>query len=389
MRTGMRVLIALGIALILIGGLTLALFALRAGGRLSTVTLSPTPTSTVTLSPTPTMNLISIPATATPVPTPTCEPTPTLAIALQPPQVFSTSLLNTSSQPQTYITDVCQYIRERWDSAKSAPGTVVVPIMFHTVFEGVPYRPGETYIPSEDLTRTVETARSLGFQTITALQLADFLEHNARIPRLSMIWIMDDRHPDILEQYFLPIMQENDWTITLGWPIGDTDQRKGLWKRMEDMNSTGHLDVQSHGYAHYYITDDSPEAIVRQELFGPIPVLEQHFGHKPVAFVWPGGNFSSLSVKIAHEAGYRVAFTAFARGPLMYNWIPLGKAERAVQDPLMVLPRYWARPDLPKILQRAAELGEAANAWGLKRKAGEMEYYRAVCGCDQFYLRNR
>jgi peptidoglycan/xylan/chitin deacetylase (PgdA/CDA1 family) len=285
-----------------------------------------------------------------------------------------------SQQPQAYVRDVCQYLRQRWSPGLSAPGTVVVAIMFHSVQEGGTYVAGDTFIAAEELTRTVQAAQKLGYQTITAAQLAGFLEHNAPIPPRSMIWIVDDRRPDDVENYFLPIARENNWTITLGWIIGDTDDRQGLWQRMEDMNATGHLDVQSHGYAHLYVVPDTPEDAIRQELFDPIPILEQHFGDKPVAFVWPGGNYTRRAAEIAREAGYRLAFTARSRGPLMYNWIPLGEREREVGDPLMVLPRFWANPQLVEHLRTAAEVGEAAAMQAVQNYPREAEYYRTVCG---------
>ena len=61
---------------------------------------------------------------------------------------------------------------------------------------------------------------------------------------------------------------------------------------MERMNATGRLDVQSHGYWHKYLTDETQEGVVRQEIVDPIDVLEEHFGDRPTAFVWPGGNFT-------------------------------------------------------------------------------------------------
>jgi len=347
---------------------------LARAGRVRPGNAVPEATSTVTpdqRSPTP-------PPTATP--TATCLPRPAATIDALP--VFTSTVAFASVHPQTYITDVCQYLRERWEPGHAAPGTVVVPVMFHTVFEGMPYRPGDTHIPAEDLRRTVETARGLGFQTITALQLADFLERNAPIPPRSMIWILDDRHPDLIEKYFLPIARENQWTVTLGWIVGDTGKRKGLWKQMEDLNATGYLDVQSHGYAHLYVQPDTPEALIRQELVGPIAVTEEHFAHPPIAFVWPGGNFTLRSVQLAREAGYRIAFTIYARGPLMYNWIPQGKQERTVGDPLLVLPRFWARPDLPEVLQQAADLGNAAAARAQEERGTEAGYYRQACGCE-------
>lgn len=310
---------------------------------------------------------------------PSLPPSPvrTLAPTLEPSSVFSSTRL--SQQPQAYIADVCQYLRDRWDPAKSPPGTIVVAIMFHAVQEGSEYLPGDTSIPLQDLMRTVQAAQRLGFETITAAQLAGYLEDNALIPRRSMIWIVDDRRPEDVENYILPIVRENGWTVSLGWVIGDTDQREGLWERMEAMNATGHLDVQSHGYHHRYIVPDTPEEVVRQELFDPMPILERHFGQKPVAFVWPGGNFTAAAVATARQAGYRIGFTAFSRGPFMYNWIPLGEPEREAGDPLMVLPRFWAKPGLAEHLEMAAEVGEAAAALASESYSREAAYYRAHC----------
>ncbi len=305
------------------------------------------------------------------------SPVRTLAPTLEPSSVFSSTRL--SQQPQAYIADVCQYLRDRWKPTNSPPGTVVVPIMFHSVQEGDEYYPGDTSIPLQDLMWTVQAAQRLGFETITAAQLAGFLEHNALIPRRSMIWIVDDRRPGDVEDYILPVVRENGWTVSLGWVIGDTDQRTGLWERMEAMNATGHLDVQSHGYHHHYIVSDTPEEVVRQELLDPMPILEQHFGHKPVAFVWPGGNFTAAAVAMARQAGYRIGFTAFSRGPFMYNWIPLGEPEREVGDPLMVLPRFWAKPGLEEHLEMAAEVGEAAAALASESYSREAAYYGAHC----------
>lgn len=360
--------------------LTIALPVVMGGVVLSLATACRVVREGSSPTPAPAPTLIAAMATATPVPTATTWPTPSATLAAL--ALFTGREVLAGLQPQTYITDVCRYLRERWDAQNSAPGTVVVPVMFHTVLEGVAYRPGETYIPATDLQRTVEAAKRLGFQTITATQLADFLERNARIPPRAMIWILDDRHPDMLEKYFLPIAREQGWTMTLGWIVGDTDHRKGLWKQVEGWSAKGYVDVQSHGYAHYYVADDSPDALVRQELFGPVALLEQHFGYRPIAFVWPGGDVTARSVQLAREAGYRLGFTVFARGPLMYNWVPLGQAERAIGDPLMVLPRFWARPDLPDKLQEAARLGDAAAAQSFRDFAQEAEYYRLMCGCE-------
>jgi hypothetical protein len=70
--------------------------------------------------------------------------------------------------------------------------------------------------------------------------------------------------------------------------------------------------------------------------------LEQHFGQRPVAFIWPGGNYTPFSVQVARQAGFKLGFTANSQGPILFNWVPLGEAEQAIGDPLMVLPRGWS-----------------------------------------------
>src|SRR3989337_2509403 len=142
---------------------------------------------------------------------------------------------------------------------------------------------------------TVDLARALGFETITASELSAFLTDNARIPPRSMILIVDDRRPGVVADYILPVAEAFDWTVTLGWIIGDPGP--SLWSTMEEMAQGGRLDVQSHGLNHRYIVEGLPEEEMRREIAGPIPILEEHFGYRPMAFVWPGGNFTRRSAE--------------------------------------------------------------------------------------------
>jgi peptidoglycan/xylan/chitin deacetylase (PgdA/CDA1 family) len=179
----------------------------------------------------------------------------------------------------------------------------------------------------------------------------------------------------------MPVMNANNWTMSMAWPIGDTDIRQGLWQRAEALAATGRVEFQAHGYEHNQtLRPTSSDEYVHNEIFGPLPILEQHFGRLPVAFVWPGGNFTTPAAKLVREAGYRLAFTFSARGPLMFNWIPLGDKEREVGDPLMVLPREWGYPGLVNQLRKAVEISEAAHEFALDQYDTEAAYYRSACG---------
>jgi len=140
------------------------------------------------------------------------------------------------------------------------------------------------------------------------------------------------------------------------------------------------MEVQSHGYTgKLYIVPETPEDQIQNEIWNSTPVLEEHFGTNPIAFIWPGGNFTPLSVQVARQGGYELGFTAYSRGPILFNWIPLGEEERAVNDPLMVLPRAWSSA-VNVNLDEAVKIGDQAAAFAEQNFQTEADWYSTYCG---------
>jgi hypothetical protein len=272
-------------------------------------------------------------------------------------------------------------------------------IMFHSIG-------GETsgnQISEADFHALMQALHDNGFQTITTSQLADFLENNTKIPSRSVVFILDDRRPGTVSLEFMPYLNDYNWTLTLAWPIGagddSTDKKPAsnvlpgenftnLWEQMEAYNATGRLDIQAHGVVHYPILAGSSDAYIRGELQGSIDAIKQHFNKVPIAFIWPGGNFTPRSVEMARQLGYQLGFTVNPRGPLMYNWVPLADAfddrrpswlaEGPVNDPLMVLPRYWDT-DAIIHLDEVTQISQEAAAYAEQNKTTELDYYDIVC----------
>lgn len=335
----------------------------------STSTITPTytltPTRTVTSSPS---------ATATRTSTPTLTPT------LAPLAGFSSRVLREGVQPESYIDDQCFYLKMRWSGEGSAPGTVVVPIMFHSIAQdGTQLADPNKDITGEQFLYFVDYARYLGFETITTQQLLDFLTQNAPIPRRSMMLIVDDRRPGMINEWLMPILEQYQWTATPAY-IADPNSMQWAWDLMDQLNATGKLDVQSHGYTgQLYILPETPLQEIQNEIWNSTPVLEQHFGKRPIAFIWPGGNFTPLSAEVAREGGYELGFSAYSRGPLLFNWIPLGAEERAVTDPLMVLPRAWSSAANIN-LDEAVKISEQATAFAEEYFSTEADWFATYCG---------
>ena len=74
----------------------------------------------------------------------------------------------------------------------------------------------------------------------------------------------------------------------------------------------------------------------------------------------------------------------------MFNWVPLGdkitpvhgdtwQPEGTINDPLMVLPRYWDT-DALKHLDDILKVSQDAATYAEQNKATEQEYYDIVCG---------
>ncbi len=327
--------------------------------------------------------------TATDPPTATNEPTATEAATprptSEPPAGFQSDVLRDGIVPVSYIGDSCEYMQMRWDPQNSTPGTVVAPIMFHSILKGSTTPTLAQDINLVTFNAIIKVAKDLGFETITSDELLRFLTENAKIPARSMILILDDRRPGTAEDYFMPIDEENGWTTTLAWPIGDTDHGKGklagetLWDWMERLNDKGYFDIQSHGLNHIYLNDDMSKDIVRKEVSGSIPILKEHFGYRPIAYIWPGGNFSTFGIQVAHESGFQIGFIERSYGPLQFNWIPLSERERAYNDPLMLLPRFWDTAATLN-LKQTVELGDAAREFARENYAAEATWFSQNCG---------
>ncbi len=315
------------------------------------------------------------PATETATPAPTGEP----------PASFQSEVLRGGIVPVSYIADNCEYMQMRWDPENSTPGTVVAAVMFHSILEGntTPTLPQDINVTT--FNAIISLAKQLGFETITSDELLRFLTENAKIPARAMILILDDRRAGTAEEYFLQVDKENDWTTTLAWPIGNTDQLDGklsgesLWDWMERLNETGYLDIQSHGLNHIYLNDNMSEATIREEIGGSIPILKDHFGHRPIVYIWPGGNFTQLGIEIAHEEGFQLAMIERSYGPLLFNWVPLSERERAYNEPLMLLPRFWDTAALLN-LEQTAEIGDAAREFARENYAAEAAWFSQNCG---------
>jgi peptidoglycan/xylan/chitin deacetylase (PgdA/CDA1 family) len=339
-------------------------------------------------------------ASSTPVPsltsTPSATYTPTTTQVRTPPAlpgVFQTGLLNPNDPPHGYIQDSCQYLQDKWSSQNSPPGTVAIVIMFHSIIEDY-VTPTDNQITKKTFRDLIGSLMSNGFEAVTTVQLADFMEHNASIPPRSVLLVVDDRHHiPYFDEYWREYWEADGWPVVNAYISAERDgYDASVFQEQEALNAEGWVDYQAHGVVHNTpMWPGVSDAYITGELQGSIDAFQRHFNKAPIAIIWPGGGFSNRSVEIARQLGYRLGFTTNPRGPLMFNWVPLADkedsqrpawaAEGTMNDPLLVLPRYWD-VDAARRLDDVVKMSTDAAAYAEQNKATELEYYDIVCSAQ-------
>jgi hypothetical protein len=176
--------------------------------------------------------------------------------------------------------------------------------------------------------------------------------------------------------------------VVNGW-VSQTDTTDTLWDENMTLEIEGFVDHQAHGVnTDTVLSDDSSKAVITRELENSLSSFAEHFGKTPYAFIWPNGGFGLRPVQAARQLGYQLGFTSNARGPIMYNWVPLADEidparptyipEGPINDPLMTLPRYSPDQALEAI-DTVRLSGKEAAAYAEANKAAEVNYYEIVC----------
>lgn len=339
--------------------------------------------------------LVATRAAATPdahSPEPGVSVTSTVAVPRTPPAlpgVFSTGALNPLDTPHTYIHDSCEYLKDKWSSINSAPGTIVLVVMFHGIEKAGGSVTDPKNIGANNFKLLMNGLHDMDFQAIDTQQLADFLDSNARIPERSVVLVQDDRHAaGNFNDWFRPYWEKWHWPVVNAWisALGGSDP---VLPDNVELEKEGWVDHQAHGVVHNIpMSDSSADDYLTGELEGSITNMQKYFGKTPIAIIWPGGGFGVRPVQFARKYGYRLGFTINPRGPIMFNWVPLADQvdparpvllpEGPVDDPRMVLPRFWPEQVLQN-LDAIRVISEQAAAYAQQNKPAEMDYYSIVC----------
>ncbi|MBL8063048.1 MAG: hypothetical protein JNK32_08530 [Anaerolineales bacterium] len=318
------------------------------------------------------------------------ESMPSQVSAVAPPslpETFQTYLLNPLDTPNTYVEETCRSLRNKWNPLNAAPGTVVMIILFKNINRGTAEL--QDSVSVIDFLELMNQLQAQGFEAINTDQLQSFMERNVEIPPRSVLLIQDgNQSAEYYDKNFREFFEMWGWGVTNGW-VADPDVSETLLRENINLEYEGFIDHQARGTTSYTtLSDESAKPVIARELQSALNGFADQFGKTPTAVIWPNGGFGYRPVEAARQLRYKLGFTANARGPIMYNWVPLAETadperpglipEGQINDPLMTLPTYSPGEALAAIdLVRA--IGEAAAEYAQANRDNEFTYYEIMC----------
>lgn len=303
------------------------------------------------------------------------------------PPSFESNLLNPLDTPHTYIEETCKYLRNKWNPINSPPGTVVMVIRFDNVNRGTADLPNS--IPLIEVSDLMNQLQSQGFEAVSTKELQGFVERNSLIPPRSVYLIQTGNHG---EEYFNNVFrgywEQWGWQITNGW-VSAPDLDPILVLENYEMEKEGFVDHQAQGvFEDTKLSDESAKNIIARELQGSWTGFASTYEKNPLVIIWPNGGFGFRPVEAARQLRFKMGFTQNARGPIMYNWVPLAHEvdperpefipEGFIDDAIMTLPTYSAK-DAIFAIDTVRIIGEEATVYAQANKEAEFEYYENVC----------
>jgi len=306
------------------------------------------------------------------------------------PTTFQTSLINPSDTPRTYIEDTCRYLRNKWNPVNAEPGTVVMIVLIKNI------TPGTTELPNSvsvaEFSRLMNQLKEQGFEAINTKQLQAFMERNVTIPVRSVYLIQYGNHDEeYFERYYREYHENWNWPVVHGW-VSEPNLTASFVEGNMNLEREEFVDHQAQGVlSDTILSDDSAKTVIARELQGSINGLSENFAKNPVAIIWPNGGFGIRPIEAARQLRFKLGFTANARGPVLYNWVPLANEvdpqrpalipEGNINDPLMTLPTYSPQEAL-LALDSVRIIGKEAATYALENKQIEHEYYEIVCSSE-------
>ncbi len=192
---------------------------------------------------------------------------------------------------------------------------VKVPIlMYHHIRDSVLPTENSAYFYSvkpQKLEQQLAFLKENNYQVLSLGDLYESLESRSPLPPKSVVITFDDGYRDFYTNAF-PIVKKFNFRVVSFFVAGYTRMGDYMnWQMLHELHKSGLVDIESHSISHPLLTRLN-NADQRREIFESRKILEDNLGKKVYYFAYPYGDYNQEVVNIVKEAGYRLAFSAFA-----------------------------------------------------------------------------
>lgn len=151
-----------------------------------------------------------------------------------------------------------------------------------------------------------------GYHILTLAQLRDHLVNGTPVPPRPLVLTFDDNNQGLFD-YAFPLLKQYHWPATLfvhtAYVGVTTSKRHNTWPELQEMENSGLITVQSLTENHPPDLRALPDSQILKELTDSRATLEKRLGKPIYALVYPQDNYDLRVARLAHRAGYQMAFT--------------------------------------------------------------------------------
>jgi peptidoglycan/xylan/chitin deacetylase (PgdA/CDA1 family)/glycosyltransferase involved in cell wall biosynthesis len=207
---------------------------------------------------------------------------------------------------------------ERAFAETHSPNSIPV-LMYHRVLPDSAERPSHgIWVTGSMFARQLASLHRRGFEAITFLDYALFLQGKKPLPRRPIILTFDDGYGDNYDVAF-PLLQKWGFKAVV-YVVTDRERRTNFWDKEEppaslltpsqlmELHRSG-MEIGSHTVTHARLTEVSAD-FARNELINSKKNLEEMLGAEVPSFAYPYGSLDARVKEMVEEAGYKFAVAA-------------------------------------------------------------------------------
>ena len=186
-----------------------------------------------------------------------------------------------------------------------------------------------------------------GYRVVSPDELLDFLKYKQGLPKKSVMITMDDGYRSVYKIAY-PILKKYGFTATLSIYTNfvGVSNMAITWDQLREMKADGFA-IGSHSISHSDLTlrkDGETEtdwmARISKELSGSKRLIDKKLRQNTYILAYPYGKYDQRSVKLAREAGYKIAMSVERGGNPFFS------------DPLFLRRDQILKKDMPTFISR-------------------------------------